>query len=140
MSDPESAESQLPVGTLLVRRQVGSDSQPLRPFYYAVLPAADALGRHGYDVGCADAVRRVAEAVVGPERVLEEGLPLAAAEDFAFFAREVPSAYFFLGAGEPGHDTPGCHHPDFDFDDDLLPTGIKMFLGLVRDRTAVERA
>ena len=42
--------------------------------------------------------------------------------------------YFFLGAGREGEDTPGCHHPDFDFDDELIPVGLEMFLGLVRDR------
>ena len=48
----------------------------------------------------------------------------------------MPAAYFFLGAGTPVGETPGCHHPDFDFDDDLFPIGIKMFSGLVRDRLA----
>ena len=38
------------------------------------------------------------------------------------------------GAGREGEDTPGCHHPDFDFDDELIPVGLEMFLGLVRDR------
>lgn len=83
---------------------------------------------------CADAVRRVAERVVGPQRVSATGLPIAGGEDFAYFAQAVPGAYFFLGAGRPGQDTPGCHHPDFDFDDSLIPTGVRMFLGLVEDR------
>ena len=84
---------------------------------------------------CAAAVRRVGEQVVGAEHVDDEGLPLAAAEDFAYFARAVPGAYFFLGAGRGGEaPTPGCHHPDFDFDDGLIPTGMRMFLGLVADR------
>ncbi|MCA9655366.1 MAG: amidohydrolase [Myxococcales bacterium] len=83
---------------------------------------------------CADAVRRVAERVVGPSRVGDEGLPLGAGEDFAYLAQAVPGAYFFLGAGDPAGTTPGCHHPDFDFDDELIPLGIEMFLGLVDDR------
>jgi len=86
------------------------------------------------DAACAEAVRRVAAAVVGDGLVSGEGLPITAAEDFAYFAREVPSAYFFLGAGRPVGETPGCHHPDFDFDDDLLATGVQMFTGLVDDR------
>lgn len=86
------------------------------------------------DDGCAQAVRRVASSVVGEDRVSDAGLPIAAAEDFAYFAREVPSAYFFLGAGQPVGDTPGCHHPDFDFDDDLIEIGVRMFTGLVHDR------
>ena len=64
----------------------------------------------------------------------DHGLPMSASEDFAYFAAEIPAAYFFLGAGREGEDTPGCHHPDFDFDDELIPAGLEMFLGLVRDR------
>jgi len=95
--------------------------------------------RDGYPVlvnhqRCADAVRTVGERVVGPQRVGDAGLPIAAGEDFAYLAQAVPGAYFFLGAGRPGQDTPGCHHPDFDFDDSLIPTGMQMFLGLVHDR------
>ena len=85
---------------------------------------------------CAAAVARVARDLLGPARVSEAGLPVAGGEDFAYLARAVPGAYFFLGAGRPGEDTPVCHHPDFDFDDDLIPLGIALFLGLVRDRGA----
>lgn len=88
------------------------------------------------DATCVDAVVRVGAAVLGRERVSNEGLPLAGGEDFAYFARAVPAAYFFLGARRGDEDTPVCHHPDFDFDDDLIPTGVAMFLGIVRDRLA----
>jgi metal-dependent amidase/aminoacylase/carboxypeptidase family protein len=83
---------------------------------------------------CADAVRRVASSVVGADRVSEAGLPIAGGEDFAYMAQAVPGAFFFVGAGRPEGDTPGCHHPDFDFDDALIPTGVAMFVGLVDDR------
>lgn len=85
---------------------------------------------------CAAAVARVAAAVVGPARVSEAGVPMAGGEDFAYMARAVPGGYFFLGARRGEEDTPVCHHPDFDFDDELIPTGIAMFLGLCRDRLA----
>ena len=81
-----------------------------------------------------DVVTRVARDL-GLE-VEASGLPLLASEDFAFFAETVPAAYFFLGAGRRGESTPGCHHPDFDFDDDLIATGIGVFLGIVADRLA----
>ncbi|MCK6552418.1 M20 family metallopeptidase [Myxococcota bacterium] len=88
------------------------------------------------DPACADAVARVARALVGPERVSTDELPIAGGEDFAYLCRAVPGAFFFLGAQRPGEATPVCHHPDFDFDDDLIPLGMKMFLGLVFDRFA----
>ena len=92
------------------------------------------------DPRCAAAVARVAVAQLGAARVSEQDLPCAGGEDFAYLAQAVPGAYFFVGARREGEDTPVCHHPDFDFDDDLIPTGIGMFLGLVRDRLAELRA
>ena len=86
------------------------------------------------DSGCAQVVHRVAERV-GLE-VSDQGLPILASEDFAYFAQVVPATYFLLGAGVAGEDTPSCHHPDFDFDDDLISKGIAMFVGLVEDRLA----
>jgi len=88
------------------------------------------------DEQCVDAVTRVATAL-DDLSVNQAGLPMAGGEDFAYFAAEVPAAYFFLGAGHDGEETPGCHHPDFDFDDELIPMGVKMFLGIVQDRLAL---
>jgi amidohydrolase len=86
------------------------------------------------DPTCARAVARVAAEVPGIECVREDGLPMAGGEDFAYMAQATRGAYFFLGAGICGAATPGCHHPDFDFDDRLLPWGMAMFVGLVDDR------
>ncbi|HET6582455.1 MAG TPA: amidohydrolase [Nannocystaceae bacterium] len=88
------------------------------------------------DPRCAAAVRKVAERVVGPDRVSEAGVPMAGGEDFAYMAQATPGAYFFVGTGGPAGDTPICHHPDFDFDDRIIPTAMALFLGLVRDRLA----
>ena len=84
--------------------------------------------------GCVEAVARVAARVLPDLQVREDLLPLFASEDFAYFAELAPAAYFFLGAGIASKETPGCHHPDFDFDDDLISQGVRMFLGLVEDR------
>ncbi len=84
--------------------------------------------------GCTEVVQRAAQEVVGAEKVSDLGLPMAGGEDFAYMAREKPGAYFFLGAQKPGENTPVCHHPDFDFDDDLIETGGHIFLGIVADR------
>lgn len=86
------------------------------------------------DAAAAATVQKVAGDLLGPEKVSDAGLPLAVSEDFAFLAEAVPGAYFFLGAGEADRNTPGCHHPDFDFDDDLLATGVRVFLGLCAER------
>lgn len=91
------------------------------------------------DEACATAVRDVATALVGADRVSDVDLPMAGGEDFAYMTQAVPGAYFFLGAKRPGEDTPVCHHPDFDFDDRLIPLGMRMFLGLAWARTASPR-
>jgi len=85
------------------------------------------------DPMCAAAVQRVAEGVFGPDNVGDDMLPIAGGEDFAYYGREIPSAYFLVGAGEPGGSA-GCHHPDFDFNDAIMPTAMAMFVGLVHDR------
>lgn len=86
------------------------------------------------EVQCVRTVKAAAQTILGPDSVSEAGLPRAGSEDFAYFALERPAAYFFLGAGEEGKDTPGCHHPDFDFEDTLIDTGVRMFCEIVRLR------
>lgn len=57
---------------------------------------------------------------------LEE--PALAADDFSFFAREVPGVFFFLGAGE----APELHAPNFTFDDEaVLPAGVEFMTKLL---------
>ncbi|MBX2813456.1 MAG: amidohydrolase [Myxococcales bacterium] len=83
---------------------------------------------------CVAAVRRVAEHIDEIRKVSEADLPMAGGEDFAYFTQTIPGAYFFLGAGHAGQENPGCHHPDFDFEDQLIPLGLKMMVGIVIDR------
>ncbi|MEO0478456.1 MAG: M20 family metallopeptidase [Planctomycetota bacterium] len=106
---------------------------------FGVTPIVRTL--RGYPVlmnsdSCASRVRQAATSLLGSDRVSTEGLPLAASEDFAYFSEKVPGAYFFLGAGDPVGATPGCHHPDFDFDDRLLDLGVTLFVDLVRESSA----
>lgn len=89
---------------------------------------------------CAERVQRVATTILGAEAVSGRELPMAGGEDFAYFAQQCPAAYFFLGAGTGEGPTPGCHHPDFDFDDRLIEIGVKVFCGIVADCEAAEPA
>lgn len=57
---------------------------------------------------------------------LEEPFPWG--EDFGFFTEKYKGAMFALGAG---NDTPPIHHPEYDFPEELILTGIKMFTGIV---------
>ncbi len=51
-------------------------------------------------------------------------LPMRASEDFGRFRECSRSAMFLLGAGT---DTPSLHNPNYDFPDDLIPVGAKVF-------------
>jgi amidohydrolase len=60
----------------------------------------------------------------------EEALPMRASEDFGVFGHKAASAMFFLGAGERH---PALHNPDYDFPDDLIPIGARIFMRTVRN-------
>ncbi len=57
--------------------------------------------------------------------------PCMGAEDFSLYLLERPGAFFFLGSGGPDAAKPGVHTAGYDFDDDALLVGIRVFLHLV---------
>ncbi|MBP2558652.1 amidohydrolase [Neorhizobium galegae] len=60
----------------------------------------------------------------------EAGETMRGSEDFGRFATVSKSAMFFLGAGE---NLPNLHNPNYDFPDDLIPIGTKIFMRVARD-------
>jgi amidohydrolase len=92
----------------------------LRPGYPAVVNAAEAVAR----------VREAGAAVFGPAGV-QDTPPLAAAEDFAYFAQRVPAAFVLVGAGneERGITAPN-HASSFDLDESVLPLGAELLARL----------
>ncbi|CDN54405.1 Cellulose synthesis protein [Neorhizobium galegae bv. officinalis bv. officinalis str. HAMBI 1141] len=60
----------------------------------------------------------------------EPGETMRGSEDFGRFATVSKSAMFFLGAGE---NMPNLHNPNYDFPDDLIPIGTKIFMRVARD-------
>jgi amidohydrolase len=59
--------------------------------------------------------------------------PATVAEDFAFFANEVPGFYYRLGTLKPGTTSGNHHTPTFQADDSAVPVGIKAMAYLVWD-------
>ena len=53
--------------------------------------------------------------------------PFAWGEDFGLFTQHIPGAMFGLGAGIS---TPALHTPDYDFPNNILPNGARMFYEL----------
>lgn len=61
--------------------------------------------------------------------VLQLPQPIMGSEDFAYYGRLCPAAYFFLGAGNTGKGYIHPNHsPRFDFDEEALPAGVRVFL------------
>lgn len=82
-------------------------------------------------VNDADSVARAmqaATAVVGASNISDTVEPKLGTEDFAYMLRERPGAYVFIGAG----DIPPLHSNRYDFNDEVLETGIRFLTELVR--------
>lgn len=60
----------------------------------------------------------------------EDSLPMRASEDFGVFGWGARSAMLCLGSGE---DHAALHNPDYDFPDDLIPQGVRIFERIARD-------
>jgi len=75
------------------------------------------------------------QAVAGADNVIETPLNMGA-EDFAYYAREVPAMFFFVGATPKGQDpmtAPSNHSPQFDTDESALDLGLRAMLQVSLD-------
>jgi hippurate hydrolase len=69
----------------------------------------------------------VARAVSGG---CEEASMVMGGEDFSFMLQERPGAFINLGNG----DSAGLHHPEYDFNDEIIPAGCSYLAELVERR------
>jgi amidohydrolase len=80
-------------------------------------------------------VRGSIAGAIGSDHVIE-AKPWMASEDFAYFAKEVPSVYFFVGATPAGQDAlkaPANHSPKFFMDEAALKIGMESMLQATLD-------
>lgn len=75
---------------------------------------------------CVDNIRKTAD-ICG---LTSEELPslFRWSEDFGWYLKRVPGAFFGIGSGES---CPELHTADYEFPDDIIPYGIKVFSGLI---------
>lgn len=72
-----------------------------------------------------DHMEQAVRAVLGEDRIVIGTEPSMAGDDFAYFAKAVPSVYFYLGGGnEKRGITMPLHSSDFEIDEDCLKVGI----------------
>jgi amidohydrolase len=83
------------------------------------------------DPAMADRVAAVAKATLGVDRFVPIGHPSMGGEDFAYYLEQVPGCFFLLGM-DPPHATgsPPLHSDRYDFADDAIGVGARMFLAL----------
>ena len=60
--------------------------------------------------------------------------PMTFSEDFANFAAAVPACFVLLGNGTEGANSRPLHSADYDFNDDVLPVGARLWAELVKTR------
>jgi amidohydrolase len=84
-------------------------------------------------------VRHVMEKIVGTQQV-EVFEPTMGAEDFSYFLLEKPGCYFLIGNGDGkhrqgGHGLGPCtlHNPSYDFNDELIGLGAKLWVTLAHE-------
>jgi amidohydrolase len=77
-------------------------------------------------------IEGIAANVAGRENVNGNCPPSMAGEDFAYYLREVPGAYAFLGSRNAEKGILAFNHePWFDIDEDILPIGVEIYLRAV---------
>lgn len=61
-------------------------------------------------------------------KIKEKPFPFKFGEDFGWFSKKYQSAMFGLGSGE---NSPALHNPDYDFPEEIIPTGMAMFTSII---------
>lgn len=105
------------VRRLAAKHGLGLDFEHLESFH-ATQNSDEAFGM----------IQKSAKALQLNIRELEK--PFRFGEDFGLFTQKFSGAMFGLGAGES---TAALHHPDYDFPDELIATGVDMFEQLIRN-------
>lgn len=79
------------------------------------------------DPAVVDVVAAAAGEILGPGCVEWKEKPSMGVEDFSFFCRERPGAFYHLGCGNVARGIVSpLHSPGFDIDEDCLPLGVAM--------------
>ncbi|MFC3125690.1 M20 aminoacylase family protein [Pseudoroseomonas globiformis] len=82
--------------------------------------------------------RLAAAALAGEDRLIRERPPTMGGEDFSYLANAVPGCFIRLGQVDPAKPGFATHHPGYDFNDAILPTGIAFWASLVEQELKPE--
>lgn len=85
-----------------------------------------------------DQVHKIAADVIGEENIIIEDAAMMYGEDFAYYANEVPSAFYHLGCKQPEGETERLHNSRFNPSEDCIPVGVKLQLSIALKMAAGE--
>ena len=85
------------------------------------------------DPAMADRLLGKAAALFGEEYALRVSEPAMTAEDFAFYLKEAPGCFAWLGTDEPGKPSPPLHSNRMTVPEDILWRGSALLAGLALD-------
>lgn len=69
----------------------------------------------------------------GDARLHPDVPPNMTSEDFGFMLEARPGAYVLIGNAPAETGAPALHHPKYDFNDDIIPAGVRYWVALARD-------
>ena len=72
----------------------------------------------------------IAREVVDPAMIDADIAPTMGGEDFSYMLEQRPGAFIWIGGGKTDND-PGLHHPEYDFNDEVLTLGASFWSKLV---------
>lgn len=72
------------------------------------------------------------EHTVGAQRLCQDLEPSMGAEDFGWLLERCPGAYGVIGNGTEGSHGKPLHNPEYDFNDAIIPIGVRYWVNLVR--------
>lgn len=82
-------------------------------------------------------IKAAATDALGADKVNTDVEPSMASEDFSFMSQVVKGAYFWLGVDGSSPSKP-LHNAAYDFNDDAIETGIKVWVSLVESQLPVK--
>lgn len=99
----------------------------------------DKFGVTYNDAGATESAREVIAACFGEDTLTKNYKPCMGGEDFSYMLAERPGAYIHVGSGDDNHSR-GLHHPEYDFNDRIMPDGIRLLVELARKSLEKQRS
>lgn len=117
----------------IVRTRLRRLCESLEYYYGAgvVLDIEDKFEVTFNDAAATQTARQAVTNCFGEHALAENYKPCMGGEDFSYMLAQRPGAYIHVGARDEDHNR-GLHHPEYDFNDQIMPPGIQLLAELAR--------